>query len=316
MSVRRGASQTEAGRKGKPGFKKMSTIKTVCCRAVLCFLAGSGVAHGQVQGGQAAQNSDGNVTQLVRDILHHELEMQANDQSLWCFHKQEEKNGKPPQLFVACQSKSGEIDRLVAVSGRPLDEQQQRAEDTRLQNLLKNPAQLKKQAQQEHQDGQQAERLMKMIPDAFLFSQESGNDTLTKLKFTPNPKFHPSGYEAQVFHHMEGTLTLNTKERRLAEIDGRLMDTVKFGGGFLGHLERGGTFLVKQEQVRPQIWEVTTMDVRMDGKALFFKTIAVREKETNSDFKPVPQGTTIQQAAALTNNALSKDKNAEMAATK
>jgi len=303
----------------------MSKIKTVCCRAILCFLAGSGLVYGQgqgqaqegqAQGEQVAQSSDSNLTQLVRDIIHHELDMQAKDQSLWCFHKLQEKNEKPPQLFVACQSKSGEIDRLVAVGGRPLDEKQQRAEDLRLQNLLKNPGQLRKQAQQEHQDGQQAERLLRIIPEAFVFTKESGDDTLLKLKFKPNPKFRPSGYEAQVFHHMEGTLTLNTKERRLAEIDGRLMDTVKFGGGLLGHLDKGGTFLVKQEEVKPQIWEVTTMDVRMDGKALFFKTIAVREKVLTSDYRPVPQGTTIQQAAALTKDALGKDENAEMAAKK
>lgn len=297
----------------------MSKIKTACCLAILCFVAGSGLVYGQVQGGQsqgeqAAQRSDSNLTQLVRDLIHHELEMQAKDQSVWCFHKMEEKNRKPPQLFVACQSKDGEIDRLVAVNGEPLDEKQQGAEDLRLRNLLKNPAQLRKQAQQEHQDGQQAERLLKMIPEAFIFTREGGDDTLLKLKFKPNPKFHPSGYEAQVFHHMEGTLTLNTKERRLAEINGRLMDTVKFGGGFFGHLDKGGTFVVKEEEVKPQVWEVTTLDVKMDGKALFFKTIAVREKVITSDYRPVPQGTTIQQAAVLTKELPGKEKTAEIAA--
>ncbi|HZV59401.1 MAG TPA: hypothetical protein VFF42_03620 [Candidatus Eremiobacteraceae bacterium] len=293
----------------------MGKIATVCCLALLCFLAGSGLVYGQAQA-QAQGSSDSNLTQLVRDIIRHELDMQAKDQALWCFRKMEEKSGKPQQLFVACQSKGGEIDRLIAVNGHPLDEKQQRAEDLRVQMLVKNPAQLRKQTQQEHQDAQQAERLLRMIPEAFVFTNESADDRLLKLKFKPNSKFRPSGYEAQVFHHMEGTLTLNTKQRRLAEIDGRLMDTVKFGGGLLGHLDKGGTFLVKQEEVAPQVWEVTTMDVKMDGKALFFKTIAVREKEINSDFRLVPQGTTIQQAAALTKDALGKDENAEMAAKK
>lgn len=291
----------------------MLKTKSIGCLAVFSFFIANALvsagAEEKAQTPPATQNND--VKQLVKDVLQHELEAQSKDQSLWCFHKQEEKNGKPQQSFAACQSKAGEIDRLLAVNGHALDETQQRDEDSRIQNLLKNPAQLKKRAQQEHQDGQQAERLLKMIPEAFLFTKESSENGRLKLRFTPNPKFRPSGNEAQVFHHMEGTLVLDTKQRRLAEINGRLMDTVKFGGGLLGHLDKGGTFVVKQEEVAPQVWEVTTMDVRMDGKALFFKTIAVREKEMNSEFKLVPPGTSIQQAAAMT-----KEKNVEITAKK
>jgi hypothetical protein len=41
---------------------------------------------------------------------------------------------------------------------------------------------------------------------------------------------------------MEGTVWVDDKENRLAEISGRLIDEVKFGSGFLGHLDKGGTF--------------------------------------------------------------------------
>jgi hypothetical protein len=42
---------------------------------------------------------------------------------------------------------------------------------------------------------------------------------------------------------------------------------------------------------------MTFLDVQMDGKALFFKTIAVREKEVDTDFRPLPGDTTLKQAA-------------------
>jgi hypothetical protein len=42
---------------------------------------------------------------------------------------------------------------------------------------------------------------------------------------------------------------------------------------------------------------MTYLDVEMNGKALFFKTIAVRETESDSDFRRVPDGTTARRAA-------------------
>jgi hypothetical protein len=71
---------------------------------------------------------------------------------------------------------------------------------------------------------------------------------------------------------------------------------VRFFGGLLGHLDKGGTFLVRQQDMGSGHWELTSMDIEMNGKALFFKTIAVREKETDSNFRQILDGTTLQQA--------------------
>ena len=117
-----------------------------------------------------------------------------------------------------------------------------------------------------------------------MFQQESRDADRVKLKFSPNPKFRPSGSSEFVFHHMEGTLTLDLKQKRLVEISGRLNSDVKFAGGLLGHLDKGGTFFVRQQEVTPGHWEMTRMDVQMNGKALFFKTISVRTNEIDTDF--------------------------------
>jgi hypothetical protein len=44
---------------------------------------------------------------------------------------------------------------------------------------------------------------------------------------------------------------------------------------------------------------MTLMDVRMNGKALFFKNIDVVEKDIYADFQPVTDGITFQKAAEL-----------------
>jgi len=65
-------------------------------------------------------------------------------------------------------------------------------------------------------------------------------------------RIRPAGREEQVLHAMKGSLWVDDNPNRLTEISGQLMDEVRFGGGFLGHLDKSGTFDVKQEPVRWQ----------------------------------------------------------------
>jgi hypothetical protein len=259
---------------------------------------------------QASSNSEKSVGYLVRDIIEHEIDAQAKDESLWCYRKLEEKDGQR-RLMMVCQAKGAQIERLLALNGKPLDEIQQEAENQRIGNLTRSKRELQKQERQRHEDGKQATELLELIPDAFVFRLEEKNGNKIKVHFTPNPTFHPSGHQAEVFYHMEGTLTLDVEQKRLAEISGRLKSPVKFGGGLLGHLDEGGTFLVRQHEVGPGCWEMTTMNVQMSGKVLFFKTIDVRQKEFDSEFQPVPASATIEQAAEMT-----KDKVIAAAARK
>jgi hypothetical protein len=96
---------------------------------------------------------------------------------------------------------------------------------------------------------------------------------------------------------MAGTIWVNTKEDRLAEIDGHLVQRVNFGGGLLGHLDEGGKFHVTQTEVAPGHWEIGVMHIDMRGKALFFKTINEQQDEERSNFRQLPKNLTIAQAA-------------------
>jgi hypothetical protein len=138
-----------------------------------------------------------------------------------------------------------------------------------------------------------------MLPTAFRYEYEGMEGGLIKLKCFPNPGFHPTNREAEVFHHMDGILWVNPEQKRLAGIDGNIISEVRFGGGLLGHLDGGGTFSVCQKEVGPGHWEMTSLNVDINGKVLFFKTIAVREKEFDTDFQRVPQGITLESAVMM-----------------
>lgn len=241
-------------------------------------------------------------SQLAGEVMQKEINAQVQDQSLWSYREVQEKGGQK-KVFEVVQTKAGEIDRLVSLEGTTLDSEQRHAEDERIHKLLTHPALIQREVKKQRDDAQQARTLMKTFRNAFQFEYEGLEGNFIKLRFSPSPNFHPSGHAEQVFHHMEGTLLVDAKEKRLAGIAGRLTTEVKFGDGVLGHLDKGGTFSVKEQDVGSGHWEMTLMDVEMNGRVLFFKTIAVTEKDTYSGFRLTPATATLQQAAELTKAA-------------
>jgi hypothetical protein len=237
-----------------------------------------------------------NANDFARDFFHHEVEAQTQDRSLWTYRETKREDGKL-KLYDVCQTRQGEIDRLIAVGGRPLSSDELAQEDSRIQGVISDASQVHQRQKKQRDDGEQARKLLRMFPDAFQFRYDGTEGSLIRLRFWPNPNFSPPDHAAQVFHHMQGAVLVDPVEKRLAAIDGRLTSEVKFFGGLFGYLEAGGTFNVEQKQVAPQIWEVSVMHVHMSGKALLFKSIDVQEDETYSEFKSVPPDTSLEQAA-------------------
>lgn len=242
-----------------------------------------------------AKAQEPSANELAKEVVTHEIQSQNADHTHWQYRLETVKSGKK-EVQEVIETKNGDLKKLISVNGQPLNQNQQQAEEQRIQKLVSNPQQQHKLQQAKEDDAKKTEQLFTMIPNAFLFSYGEKNGDKVTLNFKPNPNFHPPTREARVLHEMQGHMIVDNKEKRLVEISGQLMNDVKFGGGFLGHLDRGGTFEVKQTEVGPSHWEISTMDVEMKGKALFFKTIAVQEKEIHSNFRPVPETLTLEQA--------------------
>src|SRR6202795_893693 len=246
-----------------------------------------------------AQNTSGDAGssagELLRRVVNSELRAQANDPSHWMYEVKAGVSGKE-QVKVAVQTREGYLDRLRFVNGQPITPEQEKQEDERIARLLKRPDEQKKQRRAQDEDARQTERLLKMLPDAVTARSGKRQGELVEILFEPNPNFHPSSHQAAVFHAMAGRIWINTRENRLVAIEGHLTRGVKFGGGLLGHLDKGGEFHVKQSEVAPGLWEITLLHVNMHGKALFFKTIAVQENEIRTNFQRVPDNLTLSEA--------------------
>lgn len=237
--------------------------------------------------------------QLVREVIYNEINASTHDGSFWCYRERQQEDDRPEEIRDVVDTREGEIQRLIAINGALLTSKQQQAEERRIERLIQDPEQLSEQAEKRHEDDEKMIEMMKMLPNAFRYNYDGTDGDLVRLKFVPDPNFKPPDREAQVFHHMEGIMLVDPREKRLAGMEGKLTSEVKFGFGLFGHLDEGGTFVVRQAEVAPDEWQLVQLDVQMDGKALFFKTIVVRQKESYSDFRIIPRTTTLPEALVI-----------------
>ena len=252
-------------------------------------------------GGQPPQSDaelPSNPQTLVREVVQNGLRRAQNDQTHWSFRERVRKDGRI-ETHEICQTNAGIIDRLIAINGQPLSAEQQKHEDARVQALLANGAEVRRERQRQREDSAKQNRMFATFPDAFRYEYAGTEGTLVKLAFEPNPQFVPNTRQEEVFHHLEGTMWIDPNQKQLARIDGRLTSEVKFAGGLLGHLDKGGVFSVRFKDVDLDHWVIAALDVEMNGKALLFKTIAVQEQREFDDYRRAPDNLSLQQAAEL-----------------
>jgi hypothetical protein len=246
-----------------------------------------------VSSGQVSAND------LARRVITNELKFQ-DDHTNWMYRLEKEQDGRK-QVEEIIETKEGSLSQLLSINDRPLTAKQREEEDQRVQELMISRSAKRKLQRALEADTLQGTRLFKMLPDAFVFNYAGGDGNLVKLSFRPSPNFQPPSLEARVFHDMEGEMWVDCKQERLAAFNGHLTQDVKFGLGLLGHLDKGSHFEVRQAEVVPGHWDMTTMSLEMTGKALLFKSIGVQKRENRRDFHQVSDDLTLTQAADMLN---------------
>ena len=197
------------------------------------------------------------------------------------------------------QTDAGSVKRLVEKNGHPLSEPEAKAENDRVEAFIHDPSRLAKQKKDGAADDKSASELLQMLPNAFTWrvARESGDDVT--FAFAPDANFRPPDMQSKVLGAMGGELVVNKRQQRIKTIKGTLTQDVMLGYGLLGRMKQGGTFDVERREIKPGLWQITETHVHIDGKALFFKTIGQQQDEVQTDFRQVPGGTTLEQAAEM-----------------
>ena len=246
--------------------------------------------------------------ELVRAAVRNEIKASNDDTARFLFRgTKTTPQGSTTRLYV--ETKEATAGLVIAYNGKPLTPEQRQAEEARIERFIHHPEELKKKREQERESDERTMRIVRALPDAFLFEYAGeelastgigrAGGTLVKLKFQPNPRYVPPTRVEEVLPGMQGYVLVDAVRYRIARIDGTLFKPVNFGWGIFGHLDRGGRFMVQQQEVGDNLWEISSMTLSFTGKILLFKNLNISSTEVFSGFKRVPSNLTFAQALEL-----------------
>ena len=278
----------------------MSSLKPLWRAALVLFFAMAGLAPAQSQSAapEALPPLPQDATQYVRETIKYQMAADAADHSHWRYHIHRE-DDKGAQDRDVIDTKEGQLARTLLINGQPLTAEQRAADEARMKKLVEDPNERARRDKRAKDDEEKGRQMFNAIPDAFVFKYEGAENGQVRLSFFPNPHYNAPTRELQVFRSLSGTMWIDRAGRRFSRLDGTLFEDVTFGWGLLGRLNKGGTFSVTQSRVGDDHWEIVSLDVKMSGRAVIFKTINVKQKQRLTDFHRVSDNLTISEAYQL-----------------
>jgi hypothetical protein len=283
-------------------ISRNATARSIASATILLLTAA------RLAGQQTSVSSYHDPVELVRKAVEHEIKAANDDTARFLFRgTKTTPKGSTTKIYIETRDATAGL--VIAYNGKSLTAEQRRAEEARVERFINNPEELRKKREQEHENAERTMRIVRALPDAFLFEfageEPSSEGTgrvgagLAKLKFRPNPRYEPPSRVEEVLTGMQGYVLVDASSYRIASIDGTLFKEVGFGWGILGHLDRGGRFVVHQQEVGDDFWEISGMTLHFTGKILLFKNLAINSTEIFSGFKRVPSDLTFAQALDL-----------------
>jgi hypothetical protein len=259
--------------------------------AVLLVVSGASCVRGQQTQPQMP------AAQLVREVVYNELHDHARHGywRYWIERRAEGETWREEQVETA----EGPIKRVILNNGRPLNAEAVHEERSRLEHLLTSPQEQARHRQDYAEDENRIGMIVALLPDAFLYEYAGEEGGCNRLRFRPNPDYSAHSIDARVFHAMGGELLVNARFKRLARLDGRLLENIDFAFGMLGRVNKGGTFRLDRTQVSSTDWKTERLEVHMSGRAMLFKAIAHETSERRGGFMPVPTGLNLAQGMML-----------------
>lgn len=190
--------------------------------------------------------------------------------------------------------------RTLTWNGRQLTPNERFKEEAKLDLVVNDVEELRKKQSEQDADRKRTLQVVQALPDALLFRYAGieavrGRDAF-KLTFTPNPDFDPSSKETYGLKAAAGTLWIDRQFIQIVKMEAALTENIYIGWGILGHINKGGRLELEQTLLTGNVWRISKLNIEATGKAFFFKTIKIKNRQSAWDFRPVPGSLTIAQA--------------------
>lgn len=216
-------------------------------------------------------------------------------------------DAKGDQVRDVIESKDGTVARLILKDGKPLTEDQDKAERQRLNAMIASPSDYMKHVKNDNEGKKLADQLMRLMPDAMIYTYtpgqpQSGNDDGGRevvLDYKPNPKFSPPSTTAEALTGLKGRAWIDIKSRQLVRMEGTIFRPVNFGWGMLAHIYPGGHLVLEQTNAGNNRWIFTRFEEDVSVRALMVKTIHIHSHIEASSFQTLPGPISYQDAIRM-----------------
>jgi hypothetical protein len=179
-------------------------------------------------------------------------------------------------------------ERLIAVNGKPISQEQEAAEQHKLEQARKNrkaetPEQRRQRIAKYEKDRQRDNAMMGELTKAFDFKlvgqRKVRGFVVYVLKATPRPGYRPPNMETQVLTGMQGELWIDTQTYQWVKVTAQVTRTVSIVG-FLAQVEPGTQFELEKMPVPGGVWMPSHFSMRSKAKVLYFFNRASQEDDT------------------------------------
>ena len=116
------------------------------------------------------------------------------------------------------ETRDGDVARLVSLFDKPLSPDDEQKEQARLGALLSDPGRQQHRKQGEERDTAIVLKLLRLLPQAFLYEYAGVSGNLTRFTFRPNPAFSPPDFETKALTAMTGELSIDIPRERVARL--------------------------------------------------------------------------------------------------
>jgi hypothetical protein len=210
------------------------------------------------------------------------------------FHEVDEKGDRVRDQI---ETPEGSVARLILRDGHPLTPEQDAAERDRLNAMLNATAMFERHVHREQDNKKMGVRLLRMMPDAMLWSYAPGQPQLPEhttggmplvvLDFVPDPKWSPPDIESEPLTGLEGRAWIDPQTRRMVHLEGHIFRAVNIGWGMVAHIYPGGTVTLQQTNAAGQRWIVEHIVEQLTLRALMVKNVKQRLVYDTAEFQPV-----------------------------
>ena len=193
--------------------------------------------------------------------------------------------------------KGRRLRRLIAKNGQPLTSSEQEKENRDIEkqvkkiedNLAKEARNERKNADRpgEDEDGRRFS-LVKLFKSSRFVNprrERFREREVIVFDFEPNPEIKGGKGIEKFGGKQQGAVWIDPNDKQVVRVESRFIEALKIGGGLVGALREGSTFVLEATRINEEIWLPAQIDINLGIKALLLFGFNVNIAIRYSDYK-------------------------------